>query len=168
MENDRTTAAIAGLTALYAALSWFGNASAAAAVIHDYPFNDPIGFQALFADMTSLSIGQIVESSDVDTMMPFSNLILLGSFVLATAGLALRNWTVLLLAVAITVPYGILGLLSITGPFDGEWLGEGWAMLGTIAVWMTCLGGVTFTLAINRATHTQTKLLLADGEDLSR
>ncbi len=144
--------AVAAISALYVGLAWFGNASSAAANLYDYPFNDTLVFGDFLRDMGGLSIAEVLSNSDVDTMMPFSNLVLLGSFVIAAGGFVLRQWAAVLAAFVIVLPHGLMGLLAGLGPFDGEWVGEGWAMLAAISVWMVCLaiiGAVTFARSTN-------------------
>lgn len=148
-----------GLAASYLALTWAGNASVAAWNAFEYPYNDGINFLDVFRDMMTLPLGDVVSTGFSEFGLPYLNMIMFVSFVLAAVALLSDPIArgLLITASVIVIPFGLLGLMSLIGiERDGEWLAEGWAMLEAFAVWSVILWAVATARLVRPALSHQT------------
>ena len=121
----------------YAALAWFGSASAAAVDLKEYPYNETLSFTGFLGDLAAIPLTEVISTAFTQTFFPLLDLLMLASFALGSFAILTGKFQTQLwgMAAFITLPYGLLGLLALPGPYDGEWVEEGWAHLAAFPVW---------------------------------
>lgn len=144
--------------------AWLGGASVAAYNRSDgvtkYGFNEPVELGLLWSDMLAVPLIDVFRASSSSSTLPFTSALMLGMTLAALVHVYTRSTSSLRLIIGAAVvgaPYGLLGLVTFTGPLDGEWLGEGWPLLQVFSLWWLVLVAVAvLTRGGNASSPAQT------------
>lgn len=146
VRSPRIRPRLLGLIGVFVLLSWAANAAVLAFDQFGYEYDDSINVGQLTGEMLSVSPIDVVAGFFANPFFALVNLAMLGSLVavvLAEAASGTVRSGVLLIAAAVSVPFGFLAFLSILSTLsvgvDGEWLGEGWPILEAFFFWSVAL-----------------------------